>query len=136
MADDHVVEAEYGFNKPRNRKRKADMVADGTSDGRRATLMKRMTLSLTKPSFVMGLGPKMVRVENRVTLRNVLRKLLRQQNWVEASGVLSMLLKGTLRDRSPIKNRLKYLVKYTPILFYISISFIDWYSILKNYAYF
>lgn len=110
MADRSMVEAEYGSNIPTSRKRKADTTADCNNDGRRATLMKRIKLSLTRPSFVLGLAPKMVRAENRITLRNVLHKLMRQQNWVEASGVLSMLLQGTLRDNSPIRNRLKYSV--------------------------
>lgn len=108
MADGHVMEVGYGSNTTTSRKRKADTAADGNNDGRRTTLMKRIKLSLTKPSFVLGLAPKMVRAENRITLRNALHKLMRQQNWVEASGVLSMLLQGTLRDNSPFRNRLKY----------------------------
>lgn len=110
MADGHVMEVGYGSNTTTSRKRKADTAADGNNDGRRTTLMKRIKLSLTKPSFVLGLAPKMVRAENRITLRNALHKLMRQQNWVEASGVLSMLLQGTLRDNSPFRNRLKYSV--------------------------
>ncbi|XP_022979683.1 uncharacterized protein LOC111479331 [Cucurbita maxima] len=110
MGDTLVMEAEHGSERSTGRKRKLDTEADGSNDGRRAAAMKKITLALTKPSFVLGIGPKMLRAENRTTLRNVLRKLMMQQNWVEASGVLSMLLKGTLRDRSPIRNRLKYSV--------------------------
>lgn len=114
MGDEHVIEPEFGSYSPTNdsHKRKAVTTDDTDNDDRRATRMKRITLALTKPSFVMGLGPKMVRAENRSTLLNFMHKLMMQHNWVEASGVLSMLLKGTLRDRCPIKNRLKYSVKF------------------------
>ena len=129
MGDTLVMEAEYGSERSTGRKRKPDTAVDGSNDGRRAAAMRKITLALTKPSFVLGIGPKMLRAENRTTLRNVLRKLMMQQNWVEASGVLSMLLKGTLRDRSPIRNRLKYSVIYSRLFVDIYINSIDLHTI-------
>ncbi|GMH00700.1 hypothetical protein Nepgr_002539 [Nepenthes gracilis] len=73
-------------------------------------LSKRIVLSLTKPSYTLGLGFKNVRRENRARLSCLLRKLVRQHNWEEASAVLSTLLKGTCKERSPQNNRMKYWV--------------------------
>ncbi|KAI9184755.1 hypothetical protein LWI28_000794 [Acer negundo] len=73
---------------------------------------KKVILSLMKPSYLLrlGLGSKNVRFENRKRLRYLLRKLVRQRNWAEASGVLSVLLKGTSKEKSPIMNRIKFTV--------------------------
>lgn len=73
-------------------------------------LAKRAVLSLTKPSYVLGLGSKNIQAENRGRLWSLLGKLVRQHNWLEASGVLSMVLKGTCKDRSSANNRMKYWV--------------------------
>ncbi|XP_010519247.1 PREDICTED: uncharacterized protein LOC104798752 isoform X2 [Tarenaya hassleriana] len=72
---------------------------------------KRAVRSLAKPSYLLGLGPnsKSVQCEYRERLTTILRDLLRQQNWREASGVLSVLMQGTMGDRSPELNRLKYI---------------------------
>ncbi|KAH9779252.1 TAF RNA polymerase I subunit A [Citrus sinensis] len=73
-------------------------------------IYKRFMLSLTKPSHLLRYGPgsKILRWENRIRLRYLLRKLVRQHNWVDASGVLSVLLKGTSAEKCPVANRLKY----------------------------
>ena len=94
------------------------MVDDGTG-AIPARLVKRIVLSLTKPSYVLGLGSKTVRAENRVRLSHLLRRLMRQHNWTEASGVLSVFLKGTCKDKSPITNRFKYSVFFYFYMFNI-----------------
>ncbi|KAH7543985.1 hypothetical protein JRO89_XS15G0077000 [Xanthoceras sorbifolium] len=73
---------------------------------------KKIILSLMKPSYLLrlGLGSKNIRSENRKRLHYLLHKLVRQRNWADASGVLSVLLKGTSKEKSPIANRLKYTV--------------------------
>ncbi|XVE50154.1 hypothetical protein DITRI_Ditri01bG0139200 [Diplodiscus trichospermus] len=71
---------------------------------------KRVRLSLTKPSFLLTLGRVHIRWENRKRLCYLLEKLVNQHNWAEASGVLSLLLKGTSSDCSADLNRLKYSV--------------------------
>ncbi|XP_030445975.2 uncharacterized protein LOC115668705 [Syzygium oleosum] len=96
----------------RKRKLPANAEADGrgagsAGDGR---LLKRIMLSLTKPSYVLGLGGGSLRSENRRRLYRLLRRLARRHSWAEASGVLSVLLKGTRKDRCPEHNRLKYSV--------------------------
>ena len=73
-------------------------------------LDKRLILSLTKPSFLLTLGRVHIRYENRQRLCYLLEKLVKQHNWAEASGVLSLLLKGTSNDCSADLNRLKYSV--------------------------
>ncbi|XP_024030880.1 uncharacterized protein LOC21388473 isoform X1 [Morus notabilis] len=68
---------------------------------------RHIVLLLTKPSYALGLGSKPLRAENHARLNNLLRKLVRQQNWTEASGVLSVLLKGTGKDKSLPNNCFK-----------------------------
>lgn len=70
---------------------------------------KRTVLCVAKPSYLLSL------IERSSTRSNYLRRLpkilsemLRQRNWREASGVLSVLMQGTMRDASPSMNRLKY----------------------------
>ncbi|KAL5132504.1 hypothetical protein HKD37_12G035161 [Glycine soja] len=92
------------------RKRKEYMVDEDGQVGAREKLAKRILLSLTRPSYVLGLGPKPLRVEHRARLRYLLRRLVSQHHWVAASGVLSVYLKGTLDDTSPYRNRLKFWV--------------------------
>ncbi|KAK8579248.1 hypothetical protein V6N12_069577 [Hibiscus sabdariffa] len=86
---------EASSEKPKTRKRK---------------LEKRLKLSLTKPSFLLTLGRVHIRLENRQRLCYLLEKLVKKHNWAEASGVLSLLLKGTSNDGSADLNRLKYSV--------------------------
>ncbi|KAL2589542.1 hypothetical protein GLYMA_13G272600v4 [Glycine max] len=92
------------------RKRKDYLVDKDGQVGEREKLAKRILLSLTRPSYVLGLGPKPLRVEHRARLRYLLRRLVNQHHWVAASGVLSAYLKGTLDDASPYTNRLKFWV--------------------------
>lgn len=53
-------------------------------------------------------GCESLRSRHRKKLRLLLRKLMLQHNWIEASGVLSVLIKGTVREKSIPRNRFKY----------------------------
>ncbi|XP_027342750.1 uncharacterized protein LOC113855340 [Abrus precatorius] len=115
--DVDVLDTEDGNNngastakKPKQRKRKEHKVGDDGHVAAREKLAKRILLSLTRPSYVLGLGPKPLRWEHRTRLRYLLRRLVNQHDWVSASGVVSAYLKGTLNDTSPFGNRLKYWV--------------------------
>ncbi|XP_057539215.1 uncharacterized protein LOC130817496 isoform X2 [Amaranthus tricolor] len=77
---------------------------------RRRISKKRVELLLTKPSYTLKGGSVNVHREHRIRLRNFLRKFVLLNNWVDASGVLSVLLKATCRDKSPRNNRFKYWV--------------------------
>lgn len=114
---------EHGtVDQPQKRKRKSSStVVNDVTDAISERLMKRIVLSLTKPSYILGLGSKTVRAENRIRLSHLLRRLMRQHNWTDASGVLSVLLKGTCKDKSPMSNRFKYSVFFNFFsLLYIS----------------
>ncbi|XP_021773764.1 uncharacterized protein LOC110737736 isoform X1 [Chenopodium quinoa] len=76
--------------------------------GRRS--FKRVALLLTVPTYTLKVGSMNVCHENRIRLRYLLRKLVVQRNWVDASGVLSALLQGTCREKAPQSNRFKYWV--------------------------
>lgn len=94
------------------RKRRKQYYADADEfhdlDPSDVRLMKRIELALTTPSYLLCRGSKQLRTENRQKLSFLLRRLVQRQNWAEASGVLSVLLKATCKDRSPENNRLKY----------------------------
>ncbi|PON52793.1 TAF RNA polymerase I subunit A [Parasponia andersonii] len=97
--------------KKKKKKRKSVTMAAqlaAAADNGKSRLARRVVLSLTKPSYCLGLGSKTLRSENRARLSYLLGKLTRQHNWTEASGVLSVLLKGTCKDKSLANNRFKY----------------------------
>ncbi|KAG6689209.1 hypothetical protein I3842_11G163400 [Carya illinoinensis] len=110
MLEAQEVKLEDGAERAKNRKRKLNKTVDN-AHAIPEKLVKRIILSLTKPSSVLGLGPrtgsKIVRWENRVRLCYLLRKLARQHNWIELGGVLSMFLKGTCKDRSPANKNMQ-----------------------------
>ncbi|KAJ8446503.1 hypothetical protein Cgig2_027465 [Carnegiea gigantea] len=81
-----------------------------SGDYQERRLYKRSILLLMKPSYTLKKGSKRIHHEHHVKLRGLLCKLVRQQSWVQASGVLSVLLKGTCKERSLQKNRFKYWV--------------------------
>lgn len=79
--------------------------------------LKGIMLSATRPSYTLkrGIGKSRSEFENlrwgnRSRLRYLMCQLVRQHNWDEASGVLSVLLKGTSNEKSISKNRTKYWV--------------------------
>ncbi|MED6157669.1 hypothetical protein PIB30_025447 [Stylosanthes scabra] len=74
----------------------------------RKKLAKRILLSLTNPSHVLKLGPKPLRLDFCTMLQFLLRRLVKEHDWVSASGVLSAYLKGTLNDKSPYRSCLKF----------------------------
>ncbi|GAB4849429.1 hypothetical protein Ancab_004224 [Ancistrocladus abbreviatus] len=122
IEDDNVVIQEMDAKDNENdgsleEKKFSDIVNDGVmqsvklSKQKRDRVANRILRSLTKPSYTLTrVGYKNVRAENRARLSYLLRKLVREHNWEEASGVLSTLLKGTCRDRTPQNNRMKYWV--------------------------
>ncbi|PIN16025.1 hypothetical protein CDL12_11321 [Handroanthus impetiginosus] len=82
----------------------------------KARKVKETLLAINKPSYCLkkGLGSlqcggESLRSQHRKRLWRLLQKLMRGHNWVEASGVLSVLLQGTVRDQSLSSNRDKYL---------------------------
>jgi len=104
--------------KSKQLKRKNRIEDEEGQMGLREKLAKRILLSLTRPSYVMGLGPKALRKEHRTRLRYLLRRLVNQHDWVAVSGVLSAYMKGTLNDTSPFRNRLKFWVPFSPFCSY------------------
>lgn len=91
-------------------KRKEYMHDDTSQLSERKKKEMRIRLSLTKPSYVLGLCSKPFRSEHRRRLQYLLRRLVNQQDWVGASGVISVYLKGTIKDSSILKNRFKFWV--------------------------
>ncbi|XP_014498820.1 uncharacterized protein LOC106759939 [Vigna radiata var. radiata] len=109
-AEPEIINDGFTAKKSKQRKRKSFMVEEEGQMGSREKLAKKILLSLTRPSYVLGLGPKPLRKEHRMRLRYLLRRLVNQHQWVEASGVLSVYMKGTLNETSPLRNRLKFWV--------------------------
>ena len=115
LEEEAEVELQYTDKKPSTRKRKLNQKLDNNGNVMPEKLVKRIKLSLTKPSTLLVLAPKIgskvVRWENRVRLSHLLRKLVKRRNWVEVGGVLSMLLKVSCKDRYPLNNCFKYSVR-------------------------
>lgn len=107
---DGAVEEAKGSRKRKSRAGAEADVCGGAGLAGDRRLLKRIMLSLTKPSYALGLGGGSLRSENRRRLTRLLRKLVRRQRWAEASGVLSVLLKATCQEKCPELNRLKYSV--------------------------
>lgn len=81
----------------------------GGGDGRsRSRHVNGILRSLRKPSYTLARGSEKIRAVNRSRLRRLLSRLVRRRNLKEASGVLSALLKGTGKEKSPVTNRAKY----------------------------
>ncbi|KAL9668800.1 hypothetical protein QQ045_006340 [Rhodiola kirilowii] len=98
--EDHTEESKIA--------KKLNKVAKDSGDVRNIRMIKQIDMSLTTPSYVLGLGNDKVRAHNRSKLYSVLRKLVRRQNWKEASGVLNLVLRATTKDMCPRNNRIKY----------------------------
>ncbi|KAK1389283.1 TAF RNA polymerase I subunit A [Heracleum sosnowskyi] len=100
--------------KPKSRRPRKSKKAQEIDSKKRA--LKGIELAITRPSYNLqrGLGIlttdlKSLRGLHRNRLSGFLRKLMRRHNWDEVSGVLSVLLKSSCKDRSPSRNRTKYL---------------------------
>ncbi|KAK1416742.1 hypothetical protein QVD17_25858 [Tagetes erecta] len=109
--EEQLVDDELKNNK--TKKRKQSKIDDGlmfTSTKKKN--IKQIMLSVTKPSYTLkrGIGHDLrsLRSEHRNRLRYLLRQLIRRQNWNEAAGVLSLLLKGTYKEKGYLNNRSKY----------------------------
>ncbi|KAI8557826.1 hypothetical protein RHMOL_Rhmol04G0040700 [Rhododendron molle] len=94
-------------NEKKSRKKGSD---SQDSVRQQSRLVKGILVSLTKPSHTLKTGSENVRTKNRARLRRLLSRLVWRHNWDEASGVLSVLLRGTGNERSPSRNRTKYWV--------------------------
>ncbi|XP_071689083.1 uncharacterized protein [Rutidosis leptorrhynchoides] len=99
-------------NKPKTTKSNRNKIDDNEDESLNKQNTRGIILSVTKPSYTLkgGIGSDLrsIRCEHRNRLRYLLRQLVRRQNWSEASGVLSVLLKGTHRDNGFSTNRSKY----------------------------
>ena len=96
--------------KVHGRKRKSKGVAYYDPMAEEEKLVKRIILSLTRPSYVLGLCPDRLRPKNQCILRGLVQRLMSQRSWVEASGVLSVYMQATLNERSPFENQFKFWV--------------------------
>lgn len=110
IMEEITIGGEENEEKHESRKRKCSNRIQGDDSLISDKLDNRIIRSLTKPSYLLGLGPrsKSFRWEHRERLRKILCELLGQHNWKEASGVLSVLLQGTKREKCPLLNRFKY----------------------------
>ncbi|XP_050218712.1 uncharacterized protein LOC126669311 isoform X2 [Mercurialis annua] len=103
-------EGNGGIKKSKKRQRSLNLNNTIIDEEYLQNYYKRSLLCSSKPSYLLGLGSHNIRPENRVRLCRILQKLVGQHNWVEASGVLSILLKGTHKEIDPTINRFKYSV--------------------------
>lgn len=113
----HTTEIKVGTNRDfMDRKRRASLMEEGLARTPERN-PKRIMLSLEKPSYLLGLGlaSRSLRSEHRNRLCYLLRKLVRQRNWADASGVLSVLLKGTNKEKGPVANRFKSMVRISNV---------------------
>ncbi|MCD7450102.1 hypothetical protein HAX54_003520 [Datura stramonium] len=100
---------------PRKRGRPQDDHVCGINPSTEARRINSVILANTKPSFCLkrGIGSlhqeyRSLQSQHRRTLRHLLQKLMRQHKYAEASGVLSVLLKGTTKETAVMKTRTKF----------------------------
>ncbi|XP_022897250.1 uncharacterized protein LOC111410889 [Olea europaea var. sylvestris] len=120
MVEESVMEPESQGEEVKLPKRRAPRNPHGNNgDVMKHSMKVRKTkgiiLANNKPSYCLkrGIGSlqyggESLRSIHRKKLWLLLKKLLQRHNWVEASGVLSVLLKGTGHDQSLSRNRTKY----------------------------
>ncbi|KAL6976125.1 hypothetical protein U1Q18_024916 [Sarracenia purpurea var. burkii] len=109
MTENPTMEVDEDIEAVKNGETKSNRKArDARGSLPQSRKWKRIVLSLTRPSYTLTTGSENVRVKNRAGLRRLLSRLVRRHNWEEASGVLSVLLKGTGSEKSPMRNRTKY----------------------------
>ncbi|XP_076925065.1 uncharacterized protein LOC143587751 [Bidens hawaiensis] len=116
MEDPMELDEQIPINEPKTpktSKRKQSKIDDDDVFVKEKNI-KGILLSVRKPSYVLkrgiGIGRELrsLRSEHRKRLRCILRQLVRRQNWEEACGVLSLLLKGTYKESGVRSNRNKY----------------------------
>lgn len=131
-----VAEDASKARKSRTRKRNnaEDDYNCGINPSTEARRINSVILANTKPSFCLkrGIGSlhkdhRSLQSEHRRRLRRLLEKLMRQHKYAEASGVLSVLLKGTTKESAVFKTRTKFMVLiysiYPITLFHFGTSF-------------
>lgn len=124
MAEDPVIEPKLESQDAEtptkiNRKRRREFEErNAANPPLRTKKLRGALLAVHKPSHCLknGVGSlqfadESLRFQHRVRLFRLLGQMLRWHNWAEASGVLSVLLKGTVKDRSISVNRTKYKVR-------------------------
>ncbi|XP_004251881.1 uncharacterized protein [Solanum lycopersicum] len=113
-----VAEDASKARKSRTRKRNnaEDDYNCGINPSTEARRINSVILANTKPSFCLkrGIGSlhkdhRSLQSEHRRRLRRLLEKLMRQHKYAEASGVLSVLLKGTTKESAVFKTRTKFM---------------------------
>ncbi|VYS48957.1 unnamed protein product [Arabidopsis thaliana] len=102
-----MVETEENTDKLEKIKAKRRRVSSSEIDSD-TQKYKRSQRCRAKPSYLLCIGPKSSRSEYLNRLPGLLRELLRNRHWNDASRVLSVLMKGTINDPCPKMNRLKY----------------------------
>ncbi|XP_060209297.1 uncharacterized protein LOC132636448 isoform X1 [Lycium barbarum] len=99
----------------RKRGRPEDDYDRGVNPSTQTRRINAIILANTKPSYCLkrGIGSlhhdcQSLRSEHRRRLRRLLQKLMRQHKYAEASGVMSVLLKGTTKEKAILKTRTKF----------------------------
>lgn len=100
----------------RKRRKPEDDYDCGINPSAEARRINSVILANTKPSVCLkrGIGSlhqdrRTLQSEHRKRLRHLLKKLMRKHRYVEASGVMSVLLKGTTKENAVFKTRTKFL---------------------------
>lgn len=128
------AEGKEGRKSSKQRRGVAAYDADycNASNSTRKREINGIILACTKPSYCLqrGVGSSQQRAGceslrslHRKKLWRLLKKLLLNNNWAEASGVLSVLLKGTARETSISRNGYKYWVKLNASTLFMVNSF-------------
>lgn len=101
----------------RKRRRPEDDYDCGINPSAEARRIKSVILANTKPSICLkrGIGSlqqdlRSLQSKHRKRLRHLLKKLMRKHKYAEASGVMSVLLKGTTKETAIFKTRTKFRV--------------------------
>ncbi|CAN4075565.1 unnamed protein product [Withania somnifera] len=99
----------------RKRKRPKEDYDCGINPSTEARRINSVILANTKPSVCLkrGIGSlhqdcPSLQSEHRKRLRHLLQKLMRKHKYAEASGVMSVLLKGTTKETALFKTRTKF----------------------------
>ncbi|KAL3835680.1 hypothetical protein ACJIZ3_010416 [Penstemon smallii] len=114
---DHHVNQDLEIPKPPPKKIRLHEYEDNPEPAKERKIKKGAFIANNNPSYCLkqGFGSSLqseggesLRSEHRKRLWRLLNKLMKRQNWAEASGVLSVLLQATVNDKSASRNRVKY----------------------------
>ncbi|KAJ8561026.1 hypothetical protein K7X08_027216 [Anisodus acutangulus] len=113
VEEEYIGTAQKSHTKKRTRP--ADDYDSVINPSTKIRRIKAIILANTKPSYCLkrGIGSlqhdiQSLRSEHRRRLRRLLQKLMRQHKFAEASGVMSVLLKGTTKEKAILKTRTKF----------------------------